>query len=143
MSEFIERLEYLLFEKNLNRKTLAQEIGLNATCITHYLQGKRLPTVESLVRIADYFQCSTDFLLGREEENRFLRFKPCPPFSQQIEFLKGYFQCSSYHIYHGTGISKSGYYDWKRGKRMPTLENVIKLAECFDCRVDFILGREK
>ncbi|MDE5943011.1 MAG: helix-turn-helix transcriptional regulator, partial [Clostridia bacterium] len=39
-------------------------------------------------------------------------------------------------------ISKGCYYEWLSGKRQATLENVIKLADRFDCRVDFILGRE-
>ncbi len=143
MSEFSERLSGLMFENNLNRKQFAQQSDINATCITHYLQGKHSPTLENLVKIADFFHRSTDFLLGREEENNALTFKPCPPFPEQLKFLKDYFQCSSYQIYHNTNIPKSCYYDWKYGNRQPTLENVIKLAEHFDCRIDFIIGREK
>lgn len=143
MSDFVERLEELMFERELNRKTLAQNLSMNATCITHYLEGTRLPSVKSLVKIADYFHCSTDFLLGREEENTSTTFNPCPPFAERLVFLKEHFTCSSYDIYHDTDISKSGYYEWKSGKRQPTVENVIRLAEHFGCSVDFILGRER
>ncbi|MDE7265325.1 MAG: helix-turn-helix transcriptional regulator [Clostridia bacterium] len=59
-----------------------------------------------------------------------------------MKILKEKFGCNSYRIYHNTDISKSCYYEWLSGKRQPTLENVIKLADRFDCRVDFILGRE-
>ena len=58
------------------------------------------------------------------------------------EFLKKQYNCTSYKIYTQTEITKSRFYDWKNGKRVPTVENIIKLAEFFDCRVDFILGRE-
>lgn len=142
MSEFVERLDELMFEHNLNRKTLAQKLEISATCLTHYLQDRHIPTVEHLVKIADFFQCSTDFLLGRKEENRLLTFQPCPPFSQRLVFLKEYFACSSYQIYHNTNISKSSYYEWRSGKRQPTIENIVRLANYFDCRVDFVLGRE-
>ncbi|MDE7265326.1 MAG: helix-turn-helix domain-containing protein [Clostridia bacterium] len=80
MSEFSERLGELMSERNLNRETFAEKSGVNKTCITHYLQGKSLPTVETLVKIADYFQRSTDFLLGREEENPRLNSKPARRF---------------------------------------------------------------
>ncbi len=142
MSDFAERLEGLIIEREMNRKTFAERVGINATSITHYLEGKRLPTVENLVKIADYFQCSTDFLLGREDVNSTLTFKPCPAFPEQLEFLKKRFNCSSYQIYRNGAVSKSAYYEWKSGKRVPSLENVIRLADRFDCRVDFILGRE-
>lgn len=142
MSDFVERLSELMFERGLNKKTLAQEIGISATSITHYLQDRHVPSVENLVKIADYFQRSTDFLIGREEENLTLTFKPCPPFSKQLDVLKKHFKCSAYQIYNSTNISKSGYYDWKSGRVQPSIENVIRLAEHFDCRVDFILGRE-
>lgn len=142
MSEFSERLQQLIDENNLDNKTLAKNINLNATCISHYLLDKRIPTVESLVKLSDYFNRSTDFLLGREEENRNLTFKKCPPFSIQLKYLKEYFNCSAYSIYNGTKISKTCYYGWLSGNRQPTLENIIRLSEVFDRRVDFILGRE-
>ena len=142
MSEFSERLSGLMFERNLTRKGLAQALQISAACLTHYLQDKHVPTVGTLVLIADYFQRSTDFLLGREEENTSLSFHPCPPFSEQIARLKKVFGCSSYEIYTKAGISKSCYYDWKSAIRQPSLENVTRLADYFGRRVDFILGRE-
>ena len=142
MSEFGERLDELMFEHNLNEKQFAENAGICVSCVSVYLQGKSLPTVESLVKIADYFQCSTDFLLGREEENKELTFKACPPFPEQLLFLKKHFQCSSYNIYNKTKIAKSSYYEWLSGESQPNLDSIIHLAEIFECRIDFILGRE-
>lgn len=149
MSEFVERLEWLMFEQKLNRKMLSEKVSINATCISHYLLDKHAPTVEHLLKIADYFQRSTDYLLGREEENRNLKFKPCPPFQEQLKFLLEHFHCSAYSIYtapktekRDSVVSKSCYYSWISQGRQPSIDNVIKLADHFGCRVDFILGRE-
>lgn len=142
LSKLSEALNELIFDNGLTAKSLAEALSTEPSTITRYLRGERIPSVESLVAIADYFKCSTDFLLGRTEENKEQTFKTCLPFNEQIEFLKDYFKCSSYKIYHGTGISKSRYYDWKNGKRAPTVDNIVRLAELFDCRTDFILGRE-
>lgn len=142
MSEFGERLGELIFENNLKQNEFAEKAGIKPSCVTVYLQGKGLPTVESLIKIADYFQCSTDFLLGYEEENKSIMFKACPPFSEQILFLKKHFKRTAYQIYHNTNISKTCYYDWLSGKCKPTLDNVIRLAALFGCRIDFVLGRE-
>ena len=141
MSNFGERLEELIIEQNMDKKTFANKVGINATCISHFILGKHAPTVASLVKIADYFNCSTDFLLGREEENRNLTFKKCPPFCEQLLFLKEKFNYRPDDIYTDTEIAKTSYYNWLDGKQ-PTLDNIIRLANLFDCRVDFILGRE-
>ena len=54
-----------------------------------------------------------------------------------------YFSVSAYKIYTNTNISKARFFEWKSGKRKPSLDNIIKLAEFFDCSVDFVLGRVK
>jgi len=140
--KFAEILEELIFESGMDFKNFARTVGISPSCITEYIRKENMPTVVTLVKIAEFFNRSTDFLLGREPDNRTLKFKVCPPFSQQIEFLKAHFKCSSYSIYTNTDIPKSRFYEWKNGKRVPTVENVVKLADYFDCRVDFILGRE-
>lgn len=142
MSKLSETLSDLISDGGLNLKETATRIGIPSSALTYYLNGEREPTVETIVKIADYYNCSVDFLLGRETEKQNLTFKTCPPFSEQLAFLKNYFKCSSYRFYNGTKISKSAYYSWLRGAHQPTLENVIDLADELDCRVDFILGRE-
>ena len=141
MSKLYIVLKDLMSEQELNIKMLAEKTGIDATCITQYLQAKHIPTVEHLVKLADFFNCSTDYLLGREEESNSLSFKACPPFNEQLEFLLKYFKCKSYYIYNNSGISKSRYYEWKNGTRQPSLDNVIKLADKLTCSLDFILGR--
>ena len=142
MSKFSDTLSYLVFEQNADAKSFAEKIGVNATCITRYLREDRFPSVENLVLLADYFQCPTDYLLGLEEENNVAGFKKCPQFPQQFDFLLKHFIYTCYKLSKELKIHQSTLYAWKNGKRVPTVENIIKLAEFFDCRVDFILGRE-
>ena len=140
MSKFGETLLELMTDHNLNRKMLAKNVGINATCISHYILGKRIPTVASLIKFADYFRRSTDFLLGLEEENENLTFKKCPPFCEQIKILEKAFS-SAKEFYETAEIAKSTYYNWLNGKQ-PTLDNILHLAKVLDKRVDYILGRE-
>lgn len=142
MSKLSETLSDLISDSGLNLKETAEKIGLHASGLTYYTKGEREPSVETIIKIAEYYNCSVDFLLGREAENKNLTFKPCPPFAEQLKFLKSYFNCSSYRFYNNTKISKTAYYALRRGAQKPTLETIINLADAFDCRVDFILGRE-
>ena len=142
MSRFSEVLSYLIFEQNADAKAFAAKIGVSPTCITRYLRDDRFPSIEMLVLLADYFECSADYLLGLEENKGSAKYKKCPKFSTQFAYMLDYFDYNCYKLSEGINIHQSTLYAWKNGKRVPTAENVIKLAEFFDCRVDFILGRE-
>lgn len=146
LSKFAETLETLIFEHNnkekLDGKTLANHLGVAPPTITRYLNAKRAPTVKNLVMLADYFNCTTDFLLGRENENYAKSFKACPPFSQQFVKLLDHYGYNCLTFSNEANIHQSRVYDWKNGKKIPTIDSIIKIAEFFDCTVDFVLGRE-
>lgn len=65
---FSSRLEILLDEFQLQKKDLAKEIGVSAVAITKYTKGLTLPSFEVLVSIANYFNVSTDYLIGLVNE---------------------------------------------------------------------------
>jgi len=143
LSNFAETLCDLMFENNdMTAKALSEELKIPAPTITRYRKGQHVPSVENLIKIADYFHRSTDILLVFEAENLALTFKPCPPFSKQIVYLTKYFELSYYSFYHSVNIPESTFFEWKNGSTKPTLENIKKIADYFDCRIDFVLGRE-
>lgn len=143
LSKFPEQLDLLMFERELTPMQLAQSVGVDATCIARYLHGQRKPSVDMLVQLADFFQCTTDFLLGREDENYRTTFYPCPPFAEQIYVLKEHFGCPWWHFYTKAKVAASRIYDWKNGSHVPTIDAVINMANGFDCTVDFIIGRTR
>lgn len=59
-----QRLLELRKARNLTQQRLAIELGIDQTSISSYECGKYLPTVEVLVKLAEYFGVSTDYLLG-------------------------------------------------------------------------------
>ena len=143
LSKFGENLKELLKEREMTGKQLAIDIGVAAPTITRYTNGERMPDINILVSIADYFNCSTDFLFDREPDNQNLKFKKCPPFSEQIVILAKHFRPTYDAFYSDAEISESTFYEWKKGESLPTLESIIKIADKFECRIDFVLGREK
>ena len=142
LSKFGETLKELMDERNLNGKQLGLEIGVAGPTITRYIRDERIPDINVLILIADYFNCSTDYLLGRESDNQHLKFKKCPPFAEQIEFLAKHFSSTFNAFYTKANIHESTFYEWKNGNSIPTLESILRIADKFDCRVDFVLGRE-
>lgn len=64
---FGERLELLMNERKLSQVQLADALEIKKQSINSYIKGKSRPELDALMRFADYFDCSVDFLLGRED----------------------------------------------------------------------------
>lgn len=62
---FGERLRRLRQEKDMSQEDLARTLGYTKTAISQYELGKRTPDYATLNRIAEYFDTSADYLLGR------------------------------------------------------------------------------
>lgn len=63
--DFKERLKELREELYLTQKEVAKQSGLSPQCISQLESGQRSPTAITLLALADYFDCSIDYLLGR------------------------------------------------------------------------------
>lgn len=142
IEKFRERLKYLMLENELNGTQLAEKINVSKLSVSRYVRGTHLPTVDVAVRIADYFKVSLDYLLGSEENNRSDSFLPCPPFSERLRLLLEQNGISKYRLNKDTKIDDESIYSWLYGRTKPSLENVVRLSEYFDCTVDYLLGRE-
>ena len=55
-------------ERNLSQVQLAEALNVSKACISMIEIGKNEPTANTLIRYADFFECSTDYLLGREDD---------------------------------------------------------------------------
>lgn len=68
MTKLPERLLALRQEQNLSQKSLVQEMGLALNTYVRYERGERVPDADVLVRIADFYGVTLDYLVGRSEE---------------------------------------------------------------------------
>ena len=64
MKNFNEILRDLREDKNLRQKDLADILAIDQRSISFYELGKYEPSLDTLKKIAIYFNVSTDYLLG-------------------------------------------------------------------------------
>ena len=64
---FGERLKMLRKEKDLMQEDIAKVLGCTQRKISYMEQGVTEPDLQSLIKLADYFDVSIDFLCGRTE----------------------------------------------------------------------------
>lgn len=64
-TDFPRILSLLRKERGLTQKQVAADLGIAQALLSHYEKGKRECGLEFLVKAADYYNVSTDYLLGR------------------------------------------------------------------------------
>ena len=67
MASLSDRLVYLQREKNVLKKDIANAAGVSIMGYYRYEKGNRQPTADKLIKLADFFNVSTDYLLGRSD----------------------------------------------------------------------------
>jgi len=61
-----ERIKELRQESNLSQSALAKIIGVSQKAIDYWERGVNEPKASYIIKMADFFDVSTDYLLGRE-----------------------------------------------------------------------------
>lgn len=65
----MKKLIELRKEKKLTQSDLAEVLGISRQAYSNYEAGKRQPDNETMLKLAEYYNVSVDYLLGRNENN--------------------------------------------------------------------------
>lgn len=68
-----ERLKELRLKKNIKQSELGKIVGLSDNAISDIERGYRLTSIEKLEALADYFDVSVDYLIGRTDNPKINR----------------------------------------------------------------------
>lgn len=104
---FTERLTELLDEHNISRRQLSIESGIPNTTINNWFNRSSLPTLDIVERLADYFQCSIDYLSGRENYEGNIIINNASTYSIPNELILVYQELDSMHKNILLGIAKN------------------------------------
>lgn len=62
-----ERLKQLRIQKKKTQLNVQLETGIEQALLSKYESGKRIPPTETLVVLADYYNVSMDYIMGRTD----------------------------------------------------------------------------
>ncbi len=62
------RIRQLRLEYNLSQRALAQKIGASQKAVDLWEKGMNEPKASTLIALANLFECSIDYLLGRSDD---------------------------------------------------------------------------
>ena len=63
-----EKIKDLRKNCNKTQQELCEFIGLPRYIVSNWEQGRSEPSAEDLIKLADFFDCTVDYLLGREDD---------------------------------------------------------------------------
>ncbi|ABS40885.1 helix-turn-helix domain-containing protein [Clostridium botulinum] len=67
MAEIKDRLKCERLRKDLNQTELAKFLNVSKQTVSNWENGNRIPDTLTLSKLADFFNCSVDYILGRSE----------------------------------------------------------------------------
>lgn len=76
----MKSLKQLRKDKKISQEQLGHRLGFGKNTISQYETGIREPNIDTLIKLAEYFDVTVDYLIGREnevkEKNSFLESIP-------------------------------------------------------------------
>lgn len=142
LSKFAERLKELVDESGLSASDIGDKLCLGNSAISHYLSGRYLPSLQAAIKIADFFNCSLDYLLGLSDYNSDKNFKTCPPFGERFKAICKEKGVSRYKLKELANVSETTMRYWVNGTTLPSLTSIALIADKLKCTVDYLIGRE-
>lgn len=147
MEKFHEKLKVLRKKKGLTQQEVADLVHVDRIRITNWENGKREPNFENLSMLACIFDVSIDFLLSEYLEiskEAYLKLKEEKKnlFSVRLKELRLKKGLTQTELGEKVGVKQNTFTNWENGKREPSFENLVKLADLLEVSLDSLFGRE-
>lgn len=127
------RMLELRKKNNKSQSDVAKYLGLTVAAYQNYETGRREAGYEVLANLADFYGVSTDLLLGRCN---------CMETKEILKQLRKSKDLSMQEFCIKAEISFSTYQNYETGKRIPTADILVKLADFYGVTTDYLLGRD-
>ena len=130
---FAQRLKELRTKEAISQKALADKIGFSQQSIAKWEMDTATPSPDIISKLADIFDVSTDYLLGRTDMPR-MRLDRL----YELRREKGYTK-DDIRGRFGFTIEEYNYYE--NGIKKPPFDFLEKLAELYEVSIDYLMGR--
>ncbi len=138
---FHDRLAELMTEKAVNTVSLASALGVSDETVRRWKNGQRDILLSQLVKVADYFHCSLDFLTGRSDTILDYQVQEMPPFYDSLRTVMAEKGITRYKLVKDLPIYDGYFTNWKKGMS-PNILTLILLADYLEVSIDYLIGRD-
>lgn len=139
---FQKRINELVAETDLKKVDLAKVGNFDYGSLSNALVYGITPTTTTLIKMADYFNVSMDYLLGRTDKNDYTESSNIT-FQERFEKLCEEKGVTHYKVSQECFFDKSNISRWLSKGYLPTLEILDMITKYFNVSIDYILGRSE
>ncbi|MBQ7339436.1 MAG: helix-turn-helix transcriptional regulator [Clostridia bacterium] len=138
---FQKRFKSLLEESDYSRSEIAKLIPLSQSTLSNALTYGIIPSTKTLIKIADFFDISINFLLGKTDIEDFYKSSSPASFLSRFESLCSEKEVTHYKVAADCLFDKSNISRWISKGFLPELEILELLCDYFNVSPDYLLGR--
>lgn len=134
---FWNRFFYLCERYTIKPLNVVKALNIGAGSITNWKNGT-IPNGETLSKIADYFNVSIDYLLGRDDSLGTLEIR------QRVKEIAEVYNLPIKVIENTLGTNYATFQAWCNGYGdfFDNIATFSKISQLFDVPIDYLLGRE-
>ncbi|WP_083122541.1 helix-turn-helix domain-containing protein [Megasphaera sp. DISK 18] len=128
-----DKLKKLREKKGLMQRDVCLALKIEQSTLANYENNRRIPSLDVLIALADYYGTSLDYLAGRTDESTI-------PFSLLFKQLREQHGLTQYQLGQKLNISPSAIGMYEQGRRLPDIPILIKIASYFGTSLDYLLN---
>jgi transcriptional regulator with XRE-family HTH domain len=138
---FGERLISLRKELNMTQDDLAKRLKVSRGAISMWEINQRTPDPETLQQLADYFEASVDYLLGRTDDPQPSALtRSVMEIGNRLKERREDKGLTQQQLGELVNVSDATINRYERNLREPGIETIKLLAKVLDCTSDYLLG---
>ena len=138
---FQKRFNSILEDSDYTRSQIAKLVRLSQSTLSNALVYGIIPSVKTLIKIADFFDVSINYLLGKTDDEDFEKSSNKTTFLQRFEDLCSEKGVTHYKVAADCLFDKSNISKWISKGFLPELEIIELLCDYFSVSPDYLLGR--
>lgn len=136
----MEILKELRKKLNLTQQEISDKLGISRTSYTRYELGEREPDNTTLVKIANFFNVSVDYLLGNVNGRDSSVDDRPSSFGDNLKKIRNLKKLSQAELSQLLNVSQQTVGSWEVNRTTPTPEMIKKVAETLNVSSDMLLG---
>ncbi len=138
---FTETLTELMENEQMGIPQLSEALHCDKAAIRRWFYNRYLPAPETVIKIAELFNVSADYLFGLSDKKDFVKNISENTFYERYTRLREEQGYNDYYISRECKIRDSAISKWKAIEQFPSIISMLKLCECLHCSLEYLLGR--
>ena len=139
--KFQFRIKQIIEDQDCDKKDFPKFVGVSKDVIIRATKYGIVPSLKSLIKIADKINVSLNYLLGETDTNEFYLSENCTTFHIRLKELAEEKGEKFSTISNKMPFAYNSIYEWNRTGCLPSLEYIKALAKYFNVSIDYLLGR--